>query len=468
MCSFLVLLKSLYQIKDKNKLLKYLKLRGPDATNVLEHKDYVFIHNLLHICGEKILQPFFENNIVALLNGEIYNYDKLDNNQDNKYKSDGECIIPLYQKYGEDFIKKLNGEFAIVIFDFNQKIIILSADIFATKPLFYYYDDTSKFVISSLKSTISQNITTLTEIKKIPANTYIKLNFNNQVLKKNHIYEFNLTQTKNTFDDFINALENAVRKRLYQNNNNNKVFITLSSGYDSGVLSLILKNLEYKFKSYTILSKENKNTIQKRLDFDITYQNNSFITLSKEDFKKNKQFVGNHMDSYQIKYNTFVDDNLMENSWNCKNDPSSSGLNYIYKIASNENYRIYLSGHGADEIFSDYGFNGTAFAPCSKLKGIYPQNLESVFPWANFYDGCMKMFISKEEGIASLHGIEGRYPFLDKDVVQEFIYLSPELKNNTYKAPLAYYMKKYNYPFDENVKIGFKCNKRLIKKTTIT
>jgi hypothetical protein len=40
-------------------------------------------------------------------------------------------------------------------------------------------------------------------------------------------------------------------------------------------------------------------------------------------------------------------------------------------------------------------------------------------------------------------------------VVQEFLSLSPSLKNGKYKAPLDYFMSKYKYPFESGVKRGF-------------
>ena len=45
-------------------------------------------------------KPFEDDNIICMFNGEIYNYSKFGN-----YKSDGECLIPLYKEYGDDFIK---------------------------------------------------------------------------------------------------------------------------------------------------------------------------------------------------------------------------------------------------------------------------------------------------------------------------------------------------------------------------
>ena len=63
----------------------------------------------------------------------------------------------------------------------------------------------------------------------------------------------------------------------------------------------------------------------------------------------------------------------------------------------------------------------------------------------------------KEEYVSGSHGIEGRYPFLDKEVVQEFFGLKPELKNKFYKSVLHNYMEINDYPFDISQKVGFNC-----------
>ena len=69
--------------------------------------------------------------------------------------------------------------------------------------------------------------------------------------------------------------------------------------------------------------------------------------------------------------------------------------------------------------------------------------------WKNFYNGSQELYLSKEESTTGAFGLEGRYPFLDRDLVQEFLWLLPELKNSKYKAPLANYMQDHNYPFIE-------------------
>src|SRR3989344_5809359 len=97
MCGFLV-----YKHKGNN---FYIQRRGQDFTNKVEKNGFTFIHNLLAITGRFAPQPYEDDGIVCLYNGEIYNH---------KFnKSDGENLIPLYKKYGTDFPKHLDGEWEI-------------------------------------------------------------------------------------------------------------------------------------------------------------------------------------------------------------------------------------------------------------------------------------------------------------------------------------------------------------------
>ena len=71
------------------------------------------------------------------------------------------------------------------------------------------------------------------------------------------------------------------------------------------------------------------------------------------------------------------------------------------------------------------------------------------------YVSQSRSYSAKEEYVAGSYGIESRYPFLDKEVIQEFLWLKNDIKNLHYKSVLYYYLKKHNYPFTENEKVGF-------------
>ena len=73
----------------------------------------------------------------------------------------------------------------------------------------------------------------------------------------------------------------------------------------------------------------------------------------------------------------------------------------------------------------------------------------------NFFLGFQRDFLMRDETIAGAHGIEARYPYLDRRVVQEYLWLSDELKNSLYKAPIHFLFRDSSYPFDAGKKYGF-------------
>jgi len=466
MCSFLVYKKNKFNEELIKKCIEKLKLRGPDYTNIIEYGEYIFIHNLLHICGEITIQPFIDNNIVLLFNGEIYNYKDF-----GDYKSDGCCLIPLYKEYGETFVTKLDGEFAIILFDFNKQEILLSSDIFSTKPLWYSInqnDNNFDISISSLPSTF--DFLNIKNHQKSRPNECIILDMNDLSLKmKFNIYNFDLNQYKTNFDDWDIAFEKAILKRT--NNNKFKIGLCLSSGYDSGSIACVLEKYNIPFESYTMTANENLDILNMRTKNKNDNHMNYTYSISEKLYNKNKI-------SYQKNIENIIID-VTYGKYNLIDDWAGIGLYYLYTLSRKNNTFIFLSGTGGDEIFSDYGWKGENIKKCSAHKkkvdggtfmGLFPEDLTTIFPWFNFYTGLMEAFIAKEEYTGSLHGIENRYPFLDKNVVQEFLWLTAELKNNNYKSPLYNYMKIHNYPFKENEKIGFKAktfNNKLHKKYLI-
>ena len=135
-------------------------------------------------------------------------------------------------------------------------------------------------------------------------------------------------------------------------------------------------------------------------------------------------------------------------------DQGAIGLFFILKESKEkEGCKVILSGQGSDEMMSNikgYGFQTQNPIP-------FPENLESVFPWGNFYYGSQSSYLMKEECVAGSLGMETRYPFLDRELVQEFLWLSADLKNAKYKAPIDFAFQKRQYPYFEG-KMGFNIN----------
>ena len=107
---------------------------------------------------------------------------------------------------------------------------------------------------------------------------------------------------------------------------------------------------------------------------------------------------------------------------------------------------------------TDYAVNGEpvwgGIYTQSNFAGHFPHELSTIFPWVNFFGGCQRNFLMKEEMIGGAHGIETRYPFLDPNVVQEFLWLHEDVKNSVYKKPVHDLLMEMKYPFKTG-KTGF-------------
>lgn len=403
MCGFLV-----YKQTGNN---FYIQKRGQDYTNKVERNGFTFVHNLLAITGEFAPQPYEEDGIVCVYNGEIYNH--------AYKKSDGENIIPLYKKYGVEFVKYLDGEWAIALYDFNNYIAIFATDLFATKPLWR-----NGLECASYHSGVGGH--------KIPANTVEVVYFTGKEEAVKY-HEWDLNQHKTSYDDWINAFENAVKKRAIDG-----CFIGLSSGYDSGAIACEMLRQKVDFKAFIISGREDSSVLEKRMSLIPNHQ----LIKTPDDFREEKEWIDKNIEDFRYK----VPQRL-------KDDSASLGLSKICRLAHVEGRKVYLSGQGADEIIGDYALKPHQ----STFKGKFPDKLTL---WENFYEGYQYSYLGKEEYVAGSHSIETRYPFLDEAVVQEFLWLAPSLKNKYYKAPIYEYLRRNNFPTAFDKKIGLKVDSK--------
>jgi len=411
----------------------FLKKRGPDLQSNLYINGFFISHHLLHLTGELTKQPVFDNDIYCVFNGEIYNYKDFGN-----LKSDAYAIIESYKKYGDSFVTKLDGEFAIFLIDFKNNFIFISSDVFGTKPIYYSLD--GGFGVSSYKSFL--NLNGYKNIIRVEPNTTIKLDFNFNIIKNIDVYSFNLDQYKNDFNDWNNAIINSVNKRF--NSVNYDIILPLSSGNDSGLIACVLNMLNIDYISYSYLRNEDVSVINKRLELNknsVKLINSNPINV---DDIKNKISINCEVFYYGYDYN--------DTDYFGFNDPGALGLYKLLYDCKNEykNLKILASGQGSDEIMSNF----QAYKFRNPNPEFFTEDLKSVFPWDNFYKGAQSSYLLKEECVTGSLGIEGRYPFLDKKLVQEFLNLKPDLKNSHFKSPTTNFLLQNNYPINY-IKKGF-------------
>jgi len=429
----------------------YLKLRGPDNTNIIKANGYTFLHNLLSMTGEFTIQPFIKGDVVCLYNGELYNYKTF-----GDYKSDGECLIPLYEEYGDEFIKKLDGEFAIILFDFAKDKIILSSDVFKTKPI-YYSTSNGKFGCSTFK--VPLDLTGHNGVRKMPPNTVKIFSLSTlEEVREYQIYEFNLDQYKDTFEDWNHAFQEAMKKRV--SDSTQKIFLGLSSGYDSGAICLELLKMKKPFKAYSVIGNENDVLLEQRFKLIDESGISSYQRLPKNDenWKRCHEYIAKNVEAFRYTINST---DPYTKQWKNREyirliqDAGSNWLSYVCEQAKEDGRKMYLSGMGADEIISDYGHRGKPKFGHSNFGGLFPEDLSLIFPWNSFYGSTMESYLAKEEFVGGSYGLEARYPFLDTAVVQEFLNTTHTLKNAVYKSVVDNYLTMHDFPFCKGQKIGF-------------
>lgn len=449
------------------------RLRGPDATAVRRVEGWTFVHNLLSMTGDFTMQPFIDGRTVALFNGEIYNYRdlaaELAGSRD-AYASDGYCLLPAYARWGRSFISRLRGEFAIVIVDLVLGEVLASTDAFGTKPLWVATWEGRFLALASYESALAGLGAPASARRMAAPNRVVVFESSGSFaeLETFEAHRWDLHQFKNDTSDWRAAFSRAVRRRTQHTKH--AWFVGLSSGYDSGALMAALLEQKSQFLAFSIRGREATDVVMARAQLceqPSARCEAELLELDEKTVSAESEWLRNHVEPYAY----FHRDAGLERDRGVTVDhvfqsAAAIGLSHILSRVRSRGGLIYLSGSGADEYISDYAIDGVA-ARSSCFRGVFPDDLRTIFPWCNFYFGTQRAYLMKEELTGGAHGIETRYPFLDVDVVQEYFWLSPQVKNSEYKRPIADYLRLTGFPNAWKLKRGFSGRANVVANSTV-
>ena len=130
---------------ELNAMCRTIEHRGPDGTRTMIRESVAFGHTRLSVIDtETGWQPITneDESIFVIFNGEIYNFRSLRRELSEKghqfaTNSDTEVLVHLYEEEGRKFVNRLDGMFAIAIWDEPKKRLVLVRDRIGKKPLFY-------------------------------------------------------------------------------------------------------------------------------------------------------------------------------------------------------------------------------------------------------------------------------------------------------------------------------------------
>lgn len=147
-------------------MIDSIKHRGPDETGYYMD-DYIGLgHARLSIIDpQNGKQPTTneDESLVVIFNGEIFNFqtlrkDLLEKGHCLKNNSDTVILPHMYEEYGLGMFEKLNGQFAVAIWDKQKKRLILARDRFGEKPLFYFHKDKTFCFASEAKAILKSGL----------------------------------------------------------------------------------------------------------------------------------------------------------------------------------------------------------------------------------------------------------------------------------------------------------------------
>ena len=147
-------------------MIESLHHRGPDDTGFFIDKNIGLGSARLSIIDiEGGHQPIQNEmgTVHVTYNGEIYNYRELRKELEThghrfQTKSDTEVIVHSYEEFGESFVTKLNGMFAIALWDSSKRKLLLARDRMGIKPLYYAMRAESILFASEMKAILQAPI----------------------------------------------------------------------------------------------------------------------------------------------------------------------------------------------------------------------------------------------------------------------------------------------------------------------
>ncbi|MDD2599298.1 MAG: asparagine synthase (glutamine-hydrolyzing) [Kiritimatiellae bacterium] len=140
--------------------LKSLSKRGPDGEGVVELSNAILGHRRLSIrnAGNSGAQPMTtpDGAFTIVYDGALYNDIEIKESITPqpvwRSRSDGEVVLHAFAKHGASLCNKLNGMFALAVYDKDRSQVTLARDHFGKKPLYYYHDDNCFAFASELKA----------------------------------------------------------------------------------------------------------------------------------------------------------------------------------------------------------------------------------------------------------------------------------------------------------------------------
>lgn len=416
--------------------------RGPDDQGIFHQPGIALGNQRLSIIDVAHgHQPFVSDDgqVVLVQNGEIFNHVELAAELAGgphacRTHSDTEVLLRLYEREGIGFLSRLNGMFAIAIWDARIRTLYLARDRVGVKPLFVATANGRTLFASEIKSILAGGwparqddhaldlffslnyvpppFTAFEGVRHVMPGHYLSIT-EGQI--RDHVWWdlAGMEQEERSEDEwtreFLELLDDAVRLRL---RSDVPVGAFLSGGVDSSTITgLMAKHLDYPLQTFCIGFN------------DPRYDESPFAEAAASRFGARHQT--RHVDADML-------DMWPDTLYYCDQPHGDVSFMPTYRVAelAAAHLKVVLTGDGGDELFAGYDkyrhffADGSAFTrPEEEFRRDYLRAISLLTPERKraLYAGNMSPYA------AGAHGRDLIDPLLDRvghwDRINQALYL---------------------------------------------
>ncbi len=349
------------------KSIELISHRGPDARGFYSDENVS-----LGFCRLKILdlsdranQPFQYDNLVMVFNGEIYNHRELKKDlqeYDFQTHSDTEVLIYTFHKFGfREALRRIEGMFAIALYDRRERKLYLVRDRVGIKPLYYAFPGGKLAFSSEIKGLLPLlerreinpqavlmhlaflfnplDETILRQVYKLQPGYFLEMDISSGRWKIEPYFAYipdpddSITMGA-ALKELEGIMESVVERQLISDV---PVGIFLSGGVDSSLITYYASRFG-NYRAYTLIYE------REHVEKDII-----------EDESRYARDVASHLGVELIPVRvSFDEETISDVVWHLDEPLGDGAAISTYLICRQTDTTVMLSGMGGDEIFGGY------------------------------------------------------------------------------------------------------------------
>ncbi|MFN7967052.1 MAG: asparagine synthase B [Acidobacteriota bacterium] len=394
-------------------MAKKIRHRGPDWSGVFSDDRAVLAHERLSIVDvEHGAQPLYDlaHGSVLAVNGEIYNHRELRAGlrepHDFQTASDCEVILYLYDEEGPQFLNKLNGIFAFVLYDPRQQSYMIARDHLGIVPLYIGWDREGLFYVASEMKALAG---TCNRIQEFPPGHYYLGHEKKFVRWYNPewMHEGKYPSEPLDLARLHDAFEAAVRRQLMCDV---PYGLLVSGGVDSSIVAAVAAKY-----------REGRVEEDSRTPAWWPQMHTFSVGLKESPDLKMARVVANHIGAIHHEIHFTVQEGIDALSdaiyhletFDITTIRAATPMYLMTRKIHAMGIKMILSGEGADEIFGGYLY----FHKAPNAREFHDETVRKLLK-LHQYD-CLRANKS-----TAAWGVEARVPFLDKEFLDVAMNLS--------------------------------------------